>query len=89
MKKQFCPVNLRRFFCQLSLPRINTDMAQDGVYPEAGVDIGSESGSELDDAEDEELEDSSDDSADQDTQMDEDPPMKVDCRNFPRNWRLI
>lgn len=67
----------------------NTDMAQDGVYPEAGVDIGSESGSDLDDVGDEELEDSSDDSADQDTQMDEDPPLTVHCRNFPCNWRLI
>lgn len=63
-------------------------MAQDGVYPEAGVDIGSESGSDLDDAEDEELEDSSDDSAGQDTQMDEDPPLKVHCRIFPCDWRL-
>lgn len=55
----------------------NTDIAQDGVYPEAGVDIGSNSGSDLDDAGDEELDDISDDSADQDTQMDEDPPLKV------------
>lgn len=60
----------------------NTDMAQDGVYPEAGVDIGSDSGSELDGAGDEELDDISDDSSDQDTQMDEDPPLNVHQQNF-------
>lgn len=63
-------------------------MAQDGVYPEAGVDIGSDSGSDLDDAEDEELDDVSDDSADQDTQM-EDPPLKVHQQNIPHDYRLI
>lgn len=67
----------------------NTDLAQDGVYPEAGVDIGSDSGSGLDDAEDEELDDISDDSADQDTQMDEDPPLKVHRQNIPYDYRLI
>lgn len=67
----------------------NTDLAQDGVYPEAGVDIGSDSGSDLDDPEDEELDDISDDSADQDTQMDEDPPLKVHQQNIPYDYRLI
>lgn len=66
----------------------NTDLAQDGVYPEAGVDIGSDSGSDLDDAEDEELDDISDDSADQDTLM-EDPPLKVHHQNIPYDYRLI
>lgn len=88
MKKQFCPVNRSRAFRQLILLRILI-LAQDGVYPEAGVDIGSDSGSDLDDAEDEELDDISDDSADQDTQMDEDPPLKVYQQNIPYDYRLI
>lgn len=61
----------------------NTDKAQDGIYPEAGVDIGSDSGSDLDDAGDEDLDDISDDSADQDIPMDEDPPLNVHQQNFP------
>lgn len=66
----------------------NTDLAQDGVFPEAGVDIGSDSGSDLDDVGDEELDDISDDSVDEDSQMDEDPPLKVHQQNFPYDWLL-